>query len=139
MKLPNQRLVLYAEDNEDSRQMVSMMCEFADLQVIAAATVAEAWRLAQSKHFDLYLLDIRFADGDGLELCRRLRSHAPHTPILIYSGCAFAADRKNGLAAGADDYLTKPYLGDLAATIRHHIERPKKRRQAETLPVRCGI
>ncbi|MGI8883116.1 MAG: response regulator transcription factor [Pyrinomonadaceae bacterium] len=126
MKFSNRHRVLYAEDNADSREMVSMMCDFADMEVVTAETVAEAWQLAQLKHFDLYLLDIRFADGDGLELCRRLREYAPHTPILIYSGNAFEADKKNGLAAGASDYLTKPYIGDLAATIRHNIERTKK-------------
>lgn len=134
MKFYNRHCVLYAEDNEDSREMVSMMCDFADIEVVTAQTVAEAWQLAQLKHYDLYLLDIRFGDGDGLELCRRLREYAPHTPILIYSCNAYEADKKNGLAAGASDYLTKPYIGDLAATIRHNIEQPKKRaQQTETI------
>lgn len=126
MNPPNRYRILYAEDNEDSRRMVSLMCRFADIKVVTARTVAEAWRIARSKHFDLYLLDIRFSDGDGLELCRRLREHAPQTPILIYSGCAFETDKKNGLAAGANDYLTKPFMGDLAETIRENIERIKK-------------
>jgi DNA-binding response OmpR family regulator len=52
--------------------------------------------------------------------------YAPHTPILIYSGCAFENDKKKGLAAGASDYLTKPYLGDLAVTIRENIKSTKK-------------
>jgi DNA-binding response OmpR family regulator len=126
--------ILYAEDNEDTHQMVSLMCKFADIKVSAAETVAEAWQIAQSEHFDLYLLDIRFADGDGLELCRRLREYAPHTPILIYSGCAFEEDKKRGLAARADDYLTKPYLGNIAETIRQNIEQNKlSARQTETI------
>ena len=122
----NQYRILYAEDDEDSRQMVSLMCKFTGIEVVAAQTVAEAWRAAQSSHFDLYLLDIRFSDGDGFELCRRLREYAPHTPILIYSGCAFEDDKKKGFAAGASDYLTKPYLGDLAVTIRENIKLTKK-------------
>ena len=126
MKSPNRYRILYAEDNEDSRDLVSMMCGLSDIEVVTSQTVAEAWQIVQLEQFDLYLLDLRFADGDGLELCRRLRSFSPHTPILIYSGCAFEADKKNGLAAGANDYLTKPYLDDLTATIRQHIERTKK-------------
>jgi DNA-binding response OmpR family regulator len=57
-----------------------------------------------------------------LELCRRLRAFAPLAPILFYSGNAYEADRQKGLAAGASDYLTKPYMADLAATIRQNIE-----------------
>lgn len=118
----NHHRVLYAEDNQDSCLMVSTMCEFAGIEVISTATVAGAWQLAQTEYFDLYLLDSRFPDGDGLELCRRLREYAPQTPILIYSGNAFESDRKNGFDAGASDYLTKPYMADLTVTIKQNIE-----------------
>lgn len=118
----NHHRILYAEDNEDSCLMVSTMCGLANIEVVSTSTVAEAWRLSQSEHFDLYLLDSCFPDGDGLELCRRLREYAPHTPILIYSGNVYESDKKNGLAAGASDYLTKPYLADLAVTIKENIE-----------------
>ncbi len=118
--------ILYAEDNEDSRELVSMMCQVSGIEVITAETAAEAWRLAQSESFDLYLLDSRFPDGDGLELCRRLRAFAPLAPILIYSGDAYESDRQKGLAAGASDYLTKPYMADLAATILQNIEQTKR-------------
>ncbi len=121
MKNFNHR-VLYAEDNEDSCLMVSTMCKFAGIEVITTETVAGAWQLAQTEYFDLYLLDSRFPDGDGLDLCRRLREYAPHTPILFYSGNAFESDKKNGLAAGASAYLTKPYMADLTVTIRQNIE-----------------
>ncbi len=115
--------ILYAEDNEDSRDLVSMTCELSGIEVITAETISDAWQTAQARHFDLYLLDSRFPDGDGLELCRRLRSFAPLAPILFYSGDAYEADKESGLAAGASDYLTKPYMADLAATIRQNIER----------------
>jgi DNA-binding response OmpR family regulator len=134
MESPNRHRILYAEDNEDSRLMVCVMCEFTDIEVVTAQTVAEAWKLAQSERFDLYLLDLRFTDGDGFELCRNLRQFAPQTPILIYSGCAFEADKEKGLAAGANDYLTKPYQGDLCVTIRQNIEQSKKSiRQTEAV------
>lgn len=126
MKFHNRYSILYAEDNEDSRDLVSTLCELSGIEVVTTKTVAEAWQLAQSERFDLYLLDTRFPDGDGLDLCRRLRSFAPHTPILIYSGNAYEADKKKGLAAGANDYLTKPYMGDLAETIQQNIERTQK-------------
>lgn len=133
MESTNRYRILYAEDNEDSRDLVTVICDLSNIEVVTSETVAEAWRLAQSEQFDLYLLDSRFSDGDGLELCRRLRSYALHTPILIYSGNAYETDKKKGLAAGANDYLTKPFVGDLAETIRQNIEQNKKTmREIET-------
>lgn len=122
MKIANRHRVLYADDNEDCCEMVTVMCEFSGIEVITAATIGDAWQRAQSEQFDLYLLDSRFPDGDGLELCRRLHKYAPLTPILMYSGDAYDSDRKNGMAAGASDYLTKPYMADLAVIIKRNIE-----------------
>lgn len=134
MKLPDRYRILYADDNEDSCALVNMMGKSSNIEVVTINTIAEAWQMAQSERFDLYLLDSKFPDGDGLELCRRLREHDSRTPILIYSGKAFETDKKNGLAAGANDYLTKPYLGDLCVTIRQNIEQTKKTaRQPETI------
>jgi two-component system KDP operon response regulator KdpE len=129
MKILNRPRILYAEDDEDNRLLVRTMCDLSGIEAVTTETIAEAWQLAQSEHFDLYLLDSRFPDGDGLELCRRLREYAPHTPILIYSAHAYETDKKKGLAAGANDYLTKPYLGDLTAIIRQNIETNKKQMQ----------
>ena len=61
-----------------------------------------------------------------MDLCRRLRTFAPHTPILFYSGDAYEADKQKGLAAGANGYLTKPYMDDLAETILQTIKHPEK-------------
>lgn len=131
MKVSNRYRILYAEDNQDNRDLVVMICRLSNIEIVATETVTEAWRLAQSEKFDLYLLDTRFPDGNGLDLCRRLRSFAPHTPILIYSGNAYEADIKNGLAAGASDYLIKPFMENLAETIRQNIERNQKNNVSE--------
>ncbi len=130
MESPNHYRVLYADDNEDACFMVTTMCRLDEIAVITAGTVAEAWRLAQAERFDLYLLDSRFPDGSGLDLCRRLREYAPRTPVLIYSGDTSEDNVQNGLAAGADDYLTKPYFADLNVTIRRTIEQINKSVQA---------
>ena len=71
MKL-NQRIsVLYAEDNEDSGCMLSVLLGFSDIDVLLARSIKEAFRQAQNRHFDLYLLDGKFSDGNGFDLCRR--------------------------------------------------------------------
>jgi DNA-binding response OmpR family regulator len=73
--------------------------------------------VAQAEQFDLYLLDTRFPEGSGLELCRQLRKFNSQTPIVFYSGDAYEADKAKGLAAGADAYLVKPNTDTVTPTI----------------------
>ncbi|CAN5272587.1 hypothetical protein BH10ACI1_BH10ACI1_23490 [soil metagenome] len=122
MKRHDHLRVLYAEDNEDASEMMSVLLGFSEIKITIAKTITEAWRLAKAERFDLFLLDSDFPDGDGLELCRRLRRYASRTPIFFYSGRAYEADKKNGLAAGADEYLTKPNFANLAEKILRAVE-----------------
>lgn len=117
MKIYDHLRVLYAEDNEDASEMMSVLLGLSEIKITAAKTITEAWRLAQAERFDLYLLDSRFPDGDGLDLCRRLHKHEPRTPIIFYSGDARETDKQKGLAAGADAYLVKPNSEEIASTI----------------------
>ncbi len=110
--------VLYAEDNEDGSEMMSILLGFSKIRTTVAKTIAEAWQLAHGEKFDLFLLDSHFPDGDGLDLCRRLRKLEPLTPILFYSGYAYETDKQKGLAAGANVYLVKPESDKVAATIQ---------------------
>ncbi len=117
--------VLYAEDNEDASDLMSILLGFSEIKTTAAKTIDEAWLLAQSEKFDLFLLDSHFPDGDGLELCRRLRELKPLTPILFYSGYAYETDKQKGLAAGANVYLVKPDSENVASTIRELVGHSK--------------
>ncbi len=123
--MKNQLRVLCVDD-DDTCELLTMMLGISNIEVKATHSVADAWRLAQIESFDLYLLETRLPDGNGFDLCRRLRRFAPRAPIVFYSGDAYPVDRQKGLAAGANDYLTKPYLADLTATIRQNIEQIKK-------------
>ena len=117
MKRQNYLRVLYAEENVDCCLMLSTLLGFSDIKIQPAHTLTEALRLAQTEEFDLYLLDTRFPEGSGFDLCRQLRQSNPQTPIIFYSGDAYEADKAKGLAAGAIAYFTKPNFADLAATI----------------------
>lgn len=117
MKVTNRVRILYAEDNEDDCFMLSTMLGFSGIDVLSAHTVKEAFQEAQSEHFDVYLLDSRFPDGSGLELCRQLREFNPQTPVVFYSGDAYEADRQKGLAAGAQAYLVKPEIDTIIPTL----------------------
>lgn len=109
--------ILYAENNEDDCFMMSTLLRFSDIEVKTVNTTDEALKLAQSEYFDLYMLDNRFPDGDGLELCRQIRDFNSHTPIMFYSGDAYEPDRQKGIAAGANAYIVKPKIEDIIPTI----------------------
>jgi len=117
MKKSNRVRILYAEDNKDACDMLSALLGFSDIDVLLANSIAEAFQTAQNKYFDLYLLDSRFPDGSGFELCQQLRKFNPQTPIVFYSGDASESHKQMGLAAGANAYLIKPDVDTVAATI----------------------
>ena len=117
MQSPTRPRVLYADDNEDSCLMLSTMLGFSSIETTSANTIDEALRLAQAEQFDLYLLDTRFPEGNGLDLCRKLREFNSSIPIVFYSGDARETDKAKGFTAGADAYLVKPESDTVAATI----------------------
>lgn len=100
--------VLYIEDHEDTRELVTLVLEQKSLQVVTGSTIASGIALAGSQQFDLYLLDSWLPDGSGLELCRMIREFDKATPILFYSAAAYEIDRVKALSCGAQAYLIKP-------------------------------
>ena len=86
--------------------------------VTTAGTLADA-RTAVAAGVDLLVLDLGLPDGSGLELCRDLRRGESAVPILILTASTQVELRVQGLDAGADDYLTKPFaLAELRARVR---------------------
>jgi DNA-binding response OmpR family regulator len=117
--------VLYVDDDEDSREMLSTLLKFSQIEAEAVATAAQALSLIQTERFDLYLLDAWLSDLDGFELCRRMRNSDPLTPILFFSGAAYPADKQRGMEAGANAYLVKPDVEDLIGSITHFVSHPE--------------
>ena len=81
-----------------------------------------AIRLAQGCRFDLYVLDQRFPDGTGVELCSKIREFDPFALIIIYSGAAYESDRNEALHAGARAYLVKPAVDELVETVNRLLD-----------------
>ncbi|HEU4834836.1 MAG TPA: response regulator [Pyrinomonadaceae bacterium] len=104
----NTRRVLYIEDHEDTRELVSLVLEQRNFEVVTGATIATGVALAGSQEFDLYLLDSWLPDGSGLDLCKQIRKFDDVTPIVFYSAAAYEADREQALNSGAQAYLVKP-------------------------------
>jgi DNA-binding response OmpR family regulator len=105
---PARKRILYIEDHEDSRHMLTVLLEYGGYEVVTASTVAGGLSLAMLERFDLYILDSRFKDGTGIDLCRQIRAFHPDTPIIFYSSSAHDRDVEAGMAAGAQHYLIKP-------------------------------
>jgi DNA-binding response OmpR family regulator len=108
MQVHNTPRVLYIEDHEDTRELVTLVLEQRSYQVVTGSTIQSGVALAGSQHFDLYLLDSWLPDGSGLDLCKRIREFDKSTPILFYSAAAYEIDRDLAINSGAQAYLIKP-------------------------------
>jgi CheY-like chemotaxis protein len=114
--------VLYIEDNDDNVYMLKMRLELlGDMEVLAAEDGEKGCEMAASERPDLILMDLEMPVIDGWEATRRLKSN-PETrdiPIIALSAHALAGSREKALAAGCDEFDTKPIEFDrLVATVR---------------------
>jgi DNA-binding response OmpR family regulator len=115
--MPNQRRrVLCAEPHVDTCSLLTELLGQQGHEVVAATSIEECLDLVRERDFDLYMLDDDYIDGTALELCRRLRTATPQTPILFFSAQAFVRDRQRALEAGAHSYFIKP--GDILEIVQ---------------------
>lgn len=103
-----QHHVLYIEDHDDTRELVTLVLAERNYRVTTGSTLADAFKLAGQHHFDLYMLDSRLPDGSGIDLCKRLREFNTGIPIMFLSGAAYEADKETAINSGAQSYLIKP-------------------------------
>ena len=104
--------ILYIEDDEDTRELVTYLLALSNYKVVPAENYDDALLLARANQFDLYLIDNWVSGGSGIDLCKKLREFNPWTPILFYSGAAQERDKQQAFAAGAQGYLVKPVDND---------------------------
>lgn len=121
--------VLYVEDHDDTRVLITMMLEQAGFKVTSAESGTACLELARNsgQRFDLYLLDHTFPDASGVSVCMLLREFDPTTPIIFYSSRAMPQEKEAALKAGAQEYLIKP--NDLFNVAQHVAKWIKSRRQ----------
>ena len=113
--------VLIAEDDRDSRELLAWMLQKLGYQVVAAANGKEAWDAFRKGRFRLVISDVLMPEIDGLELCRRIRTHkqSKYTYIIMITALIGKKDYLEGMDAGADDFVTKPFDPDeLKARLR---------------------
>ncbi len=100
--------VLVVDDDSHIREVVRFALEQGGFQVLEASDAVRAWRQFESAAPDLVVLDILMPEGDGLDVCRKVRGKGD-TPIIFLSSKDTELDRVLGLEMGADDYLIKPF------------------------------
>lgn len=100
--------ILCVDDDKDCCEMMTALLGLSGCEVASVQNSADAVEMARSDSFDLILLDSWLTDGSGVELCRRIRSFLPHTPVVFYSGAAHESDKQQAMDAGAQAYLVKP-------------------------------
>jgi two-component system, OmpR family, copper resistance phosphate regulon response regulator CusR len=111
--------ILVVEDNPKLAVAMQQGLAAQGYAVDIAERGYDAEELAARRAYDVIILDLMLPDRDGVELCRSLRRRGVSTPVLMVTSLSGTQDRVNGLDAGADDYLPKPFQHEeLLARVR---------------------
>jgi CheY-like chemotaxis protein len=122
------RTILVAEDNEVNRRLCGLQLRRFGCTPVFAGTGHEAIEKAREGRFDAILMDVQLPELDGLAAARAIRGWAhgnSRTPIIAMTANAMPQDREKCLAAGMDDYLSKPVRSEvLGATLAKWLRAP---------------
>ena len=105
------RKLLLVEDDTDTSSLLKYVLEDENFEVQVAPSVDEARTAFASGGADMIIIDRGLPDGDGLDLCREIRGQPQgmSLPVMFLTAHKTPEDIKSGMAAGADDYLAKPF------------------------------
>jgi DNA-binding response OmpR family regulator len=130
--------ILIIEDERPMRTALADLLAAEGYRALAAADGERGLELALAEKPDLILLDIMMPKLDGFAVCAELRRLALAVPVLMLTAKGQIEDRVNGLDAGADDYLVKPFSTDeLLARVRALLRRSRRQTQA-TVKLKLG-
>ena len=106
--------ILIAEDERDIRDLVAFTLRFAGHEVFAASNGEEAVEMEPKVNPDLILMDVRMPRMTGYEACRALKANPDmkDIPVVFLSAKGQESERQQGLDAGAEEYLLKPFAPD---------------------------
>jgi CheY-like chemotaxis protein len=119
--------ILIVEDDPTNRMLATRILSNAGIEYAEAVDGEQALVLLDGRRPDLVLMDLSLPGIDGWEVTKRIRAHATlkTLPVLAVSAHAMSGDRERAIAAGCDDYLTKPYRpAELISAIRKLIPEP---------------
>lgn len=111
--------VLAVEDDSRIAESIRLALEGAGMRVEQTSNGENAWFLGDTEDFDLVILDLGLPGMDGLSVLKRWRANGRHMPVLILTARGSWQERVEGIEAGADDYLPKPFrMEELIARVR---------------------
>lgn len=111
--------ILLVDDDEETRELVGHALTREGYRAVLVPTPQAAQEALANARFDLVVLDVMLGEQSGLSLCAQLRREGMETPILFLSARGTVRARVEGLDAGGDDYLAKPFaLRELLARVR---------------------
>ncbi len=131
--------VLIVEDDPALRRSLCTTLEALGFEAAEARTSEEALALLRVASYDAVLLDVALPGISGVEACKRIRRLLPRLPVLMLTVRDAEEDKVEGLEAGADDYVTKPFqIRELAARIRGIIRRYQAPEMPSESPLEVG-
>ena len=119
-------LILVLDDDPDICIMIKMVLDYYGYDAMDAENEESAKKIISSNHVDLVIMDMLLSGADGTDICRRLKQDkvTSSIPILMFSAHPTAKD--SCLAAGADDFISKPFeMKDMMDKINFFLERKK--------------
>lgn len=105
----NQPRILLVEDESHFVEAITLNLEFEGYEVIQAVDGKQGFKYFKSAKFDLIVMDVMLPYMDGINLCKNIRLENSQIPILMLTAKGSNQEKIEGLKAGADDYLTKPF------------------------------
>ncbi len=126
--------VLILEDNTELALTAKQL--LADFEVDLTDNAHDALELSYEHDYDLYIVDIKLAESDGLEVCKVIRDYDTTTPILIITGNSQMRYKLKAFQTGVDDYLTKPFnMLEFRARVTALLKRAKSASAGEVLQI----
>ena len=128
------RRMLIIEDDENLSRGIAFAFEKDGFSVVSASTLRDGQSNYEQHNFDIVILDLGLPDDDGMELCKSIREKS-NVPIIMLTARDMETDEVNGLSAGADDYVTKPFS---LSVLRARVETVFRRLDAKNQFIHSG-
>jgi DNA-binding response OmpR family regulator len=130
--------ILIIEDDNDIREVLKLQLELKQYEPIVAGNYMEAQKYFKDTEIKLFLIDRMLPDSSGLDICKLLRSGESHakTPIIMITAMSEPENIVEGLDAGANDYITKPFdINILHARVRTQLRQFQKEKNKQSLEI----
>ena len=133
------RRILVVDDEENIGRSLRLILEREGYQVNAVRSGAEMRAMPEKARMDLFLLDVRLPDANGIDLLRELQAAEITAPVIMISGHATIADAVEATRAGAFDFLEKPLGRDrVMVAVKNALEQGKLKQESSGCATRWG-